>query len=57
LYLSLAPRKYKSFREASDEASISRFYGGIHYMPSLDNGAKQGREVVQYILKKIKTRQ
>ncbi|MBL7766278.1 MAG: vanadium-dependent haloperoxidase [Chitinophagaceae bacterium] len=56
MYLGLAPRTFKSFRDASDQASVSRFYGGIHYMPSLDNGALQGREVTGFILDKIKTR-
>jgi hypothetical protein len=53
MYINIPPRHFKSFREASDEASISRFYGGIHYMPSLDNGIKQGNEVGNYVLQKL----
>lgn len=56
LYLNLAPRYYTNFFTAANEASISRFYGGIHYMPSLTNGNKQGRDVSNYILAKLRTR-
>lgn len=56
LYLSLPPRSFNSYTEASEQASVSRFYGGIHYMPSLDNGLEQGRRVAAYIREKIKTR-
>ncbi|MGY3053665.1 hypothetical protein ACVWYG_001865 [Pedobacter sp. UYEF25] len=47
-------RKFKSFIQASDEASISRFYGGIHYKNSVDMGASQGNQVGNFILSKIK---
>ncbi len=55
-YLAIEPRSYESFLKAADEASISRFYGGIHYMPALNNGNKQGKDIAAYILKKIHTR-
>jgi hypothetical protein len=55
-YLSIAPRYFNSFIDAANEASISRFYGGIHFMPALTNGALQGKNVANYILKKIKTK-
>jgi hypothetical protein len=54
LYINLNPRHFNSFIEAAREASVSRFYGGIHFMPALDNGLVQGREVGEYILKNIK---
>lgn len=54
MYLNMPPRKFKSFREASNEASISRFYGGIHFMPSLNNGIIQGNEVGNFILNRFK---
>ncbi|MBK7957780.1 MAG: vanadium-dependent haloperoxidase [Bacteroidetes bacterium] len=50
----IAPRSFASFKAAAAEASISRFYGGIHYMPSLDNGAIQGAQVADFVLKKLK---
>ncbi|MBE9585426.1 vanadium-dependent haloperoxidase [Mucilaginibacter sp. JRF] len=47
-------RNFKSFVQAADEASISRFYGGIHYKNSVDQGAIQGRKVSEYIISKLK---
>jgi hypothetical protein len=52
----LPPRKFTSFIQASDEASISRLYGGIHFWPALDEGAKQGSKVGQWLLANVKTR-
>ncbi|HRH34496.1 MAG TPA: vanadium-dependent haloperoxidase [Catalimonadaceae bacterium] len=56
MYINLPPRHFKSFREASNQASISRFYGGIHFMPSLDNGVIQGEEIGNFILRKLKSK-
>lgn len=47
-------RDFKSFREAAAEASMSRFYGGIHYMESIEKGNQQGKEVASGIIAKIK---
>ena len=47
-------RNFKSFVQAADEASISRFYGGIHYRNSVDKGALQGKKVSEYIIDKLK---
>ena len=47
-------RKYKSFNAAAAEASVSRMYGGIHYMPAINEGATQGRKVGEWVLTKIK---
>jgi len=47
-------RSFKSFREAAAEASMSRFYGGIHYMESITNGNNQGIAVGNNIISKIK---
>ncbi len=52
----LPVRHYKSFRYAAEEAAISRFYGGIHYMPSIINGADEGRKLGTFITGKLKTR-
>jgi hypothetical protein len=51
----LPARKFTSFKQAAAEASVSRFYGGIHYMQALDNGLTQGQQVAEHILAKIKT--
>ena len=42
-------RHFKSFLLAADETSISRYYGGIHFKNSVDQGAVQGRKVGEYI--------
>lgn len=47
-------RHFTSFIQAADEASISRFYGGIHYKNSINQGAIQGKEVSEYILATVK---
>jgi PAP2 superfamily len=47
-------RKYKSFNDAAKEASISRFYGGIHYKAAIENGIIQGKNVGDFIVSKLK---
>ncbi|MBK9489849.1 MAG: vanadium-dependent haloperoxidase [Haliscomenobacter sp.] len=49
-------RKFGSFIEASNEASISRLYGGIHFLPALRMGEQQGRMVGELIRARIVTR-
>ncbi len=53
LKYGLPVRKYNSFTEASDEAAISRLYGGIHYMPAIENGVSQGRKLGRLIVSRI----
>jgi hypothetical protein len=45
----LPDRSYESFTAASDEAAISRLYGGIHYMPAIEIGVSQGRTLGAYL--------
>ena len=52
----LPVREFDSFSEAAEEAAISRFYGGIHYLPAIEEGGKQGKQVGELIWKKISTR-
>lgn len=52
----LFPRSFTSLRQAAEEACISRFYGGIHYMPAIKVGAEQGKKVGQHVLARLKTR-
>ncbi len=47
-------REFKSFKEAADEVSISRVYGGIHFTHSVEAGAEQGRKIGEYIIAKLK---
>lgn len=53
----LPVRTFDSFREAADEAAISRMYGGIHYRPAIENGVAQGRAVGQRVFSAIQTRE
>ena len=46
-------RSFESFIAASEEAAISRLYGGIHYRPAIDYGVTQGEQVGKYILANI----
>lgn len=56
MYINLPPRHFKSFKTAAAEASVSRFYGGIHYMAALDNGLLLGDGIGEYIYANIKCR-
>lgn len=53
----MPPRSFNSFNEAAEQAAISRFYAGIHYMPAIKIGLDQGRNVAHHLIKKVKTRQ
>ena len=46
-------RSFPSFRKAADEAAVSRLYGGIHYRAAIDNGLVQGRQLGQFLNKKL----
>jgi hypothetical protein len=50
----LPSRAFKSFQQASAEAGVSRFYGGIHFMDAITNGQEQGTKVGEWVLHKIK---
>jgi PAP2 superfamily len=52
----LQPRRFRSFKAAADEAAISRFYGGIHYMPSIKNGIIEGDKIGSFVTQKLRTR-
>jgi hypothetical protein len=47
-------RRFSSFLQASDETSVSRYYGGIHFRNSVDQGAVQGRQIGNYIWNTLK---
>lgn len=53
----MPPRSFKSFYDAAAEASISRMYGGIHYRPAVEVGAKHGKLLGELVATKIVTRQ
>ena len=49
----LQTRSYTSFEQAVQEASISRLYGGIHFMPAIKNGVIQGKSIGQLVLDRL----
>jgi hypothetical protein len=50
----LPARTFTSFTQAAEEAAISRFYGGIHFMDAIDNGFAQGKQVGHLTVEKLK---
>ena len=48
------PRSFHSFREAAEEAAISRLYGGIHYRDGVTSGQVQGKALGTYIVEKLR---
>jgi hypothetical protein len=53
LEYGLPLRKFTSFRDAYQEAAISRLYGGIHYRPSIDYGIAEGRKVGAWCVQRL----
>lgn len=52
-YIGLPSRQFTSFRQAADEACISRLYGGIHFRDAIENGREQGRRVAVFIISRL----
>ena len=52
----LPERRFSSFRQACDEAAISRLYGGIHYRAAIEEGQTQGEKVGRLVLEKVRLR-
>lgn len=50
----LPERQFKSFRQASAEAAISRLYGGIHYRDAIENGQAQGKAIGDFVVQQLK---
>ena len=53
----LPARPFASFRQAAEEAAISRLYGGIHYRMAAERGITQGRGVGGLHVERVRTRQ
>ncbi|HRP32545.1 MAG TPA: vanadium-dependent haloperoxidase [Agriterribacter sp.] len=49
----LPARSFKSFNNAAEEAAISRFYGGIHYMDAINDGLVQGKKVGEWLIRRV----
>jgi hypothetical protein len=54
LAFGLPNRTFTSFNGAAKEAAMSRFYGGIHYRASIENGMVQGQNIGNYVVNKLK---
>lgn len=52
--LGFKARTFKNFEEAGKEAGLSRFYGGIHYKPSIEAGYILGKKVATNVLQGLK---
>lgn len=52
----LPARPFDSFLAASNEAAVSRLYGGIHYGPAIEEGVKQGQAVGEFVVDRLRTR-
>jgi hypothetical protein len=50
---NLPQRNFSSFRQAADEAAMSRLYGGIHYLQAIEEGQKQGEKIAKYFLTNV----
>lgn len=46
-------RSFTSFRQAADECSMSRVYGGIHYVSGCEEGQKSGARIGQFVFKRL----
>ncbi|MGB8194370.1 MAG: vanadium-dependent haloperoxidase [Chitinophagaceae bacterium] len=55
-YIGLPSRQFTSFRQAADEACISRLYGGIHFRDAIENGREQGRRISGYVIDRLAIR-
>ncbi len=53
VYFGLPVRNFTSFYQASDEAAISRLYGGIHFRDAIEEGVTQGRAIGNHILRRV----
>ena len=52
LEYNLPVRSFTSFRQAAEEASVSRIYGGIHFRSGCVNGNILGREIGKAVIEK-----
>jgi hypothetical protein len=52
----LPVRHFTSFKQAAEEAAISRLYGGIHYMNAIKNGFDEGTRLGRFVAGKLKTK-
>ena len=56
LQYGLPVRSFNSFIEASEEAAISRMYGGIHYRAAVEVGIEQGQSLGRFVNENLNMR-
>lgn len=56
LEFGLGVRKFNGFREAANEACMSRLYGGIHFIDAIEYGKEMGNKLGDYHLAHVITR-
>lgn len=49
-------RSFGSFKQAAEEAAVSRLYGGIHYRIANESGLKMGRQIGAFLNERVRTR-
>ena len=49
-------RSFKSFSAASEEATLSRIFAGVHFRSDLTSGQQLGREVAHFVIDNFLTR-
>ncbi|TMI84377.1 MAG: vanadium-dependent haloperoxidase [Bacteroidetes bacterium] len=54
LEFGIQSREIKSFRDAAQEAAMSRLYGGIHYRHDNEEGSKCGKMLGELIVQRLK---
>lgn len=54
LEFGIPNRSFSSFRQASDENNMARFYGGIHFHPTCLVSTAYGKKVGDFIVGKLK---
>lgn len=53
VHFGVAPRHFNSFTQAANEAAVSRFYGGIHFIDSVNDGVAEGDSVGHWVVSKL----
>jgi len=53
LYRGYKAHDFKNFVEAAREAGMSRFYGGIHYVPSIEAGFIMGKNIANNVADRL----
>ena len=52
-YLGFPARTFNTFREFAQDAGDSRFYGGIHYRPSIHTGLSLGKIIAENVVNSL----